>query len=99
MGKPLVALLAVVSMSFSNDGLQTMSNLTIRPSPPVQGQSATITGTAGDVIDLDWDPAAEPSSITLGADGKATFVVPANATSLIATAPDGSTEAWVVRRP
>lgn len=73
------------------------TTLSIRPDPPVQGQSATFSGNAGDVIDLDWDPAAEPSSVTLGADGKATITVPRSAMSLIFTSEEtGETQAVTV---
>lgn len=71
--------------------------LSIQPDPPVHDQKATLTGNPGDVIDLDWDPPAEPSSVTIGSNGKVTFSVPQNATSLIATDPDGDTQAWTVQ--
>src|SRR5688572_6612445 len=67
----------------------SMTGLSISPNPPVQGTKATITGNPGDVIDLDWDPQAEPGTVTLDKNGKGSIIVPGNATSLIATAPDG----------
>jgi hypothetical protein len=99
MRKCLLGVFALASMAFTNGERNSMGSLSIRPNPPVQGQSATLSGTAGETIDLDWDPPAEPSSVTLGADGKATFTVPTSATSLIATDPSGATHAWTVSKP
>lgn len=99
MGKLLLSLAALLLMSFgpapsaANEGTDRMPLLSIKPSPLKQGQTGTVTGNPGDVIDLDWDPPAEPSSVTIGDDGKATFKTPKSATSVIATDPDGNTVA------
>jgi hypothetical protein len=97
MGKLLLSLVALLSMSFgpaptpAHEGSDRMPKpLTISPNPPTQGQSATIKGNPGDVIDLDWDPLAEPGTVTLGSDGKAVVTVPRSAMSLIMTDPDGN---------
>lgn len=60
----------------------------IDPSPAHQGQKITITYTGGALpvtLNLDWDPAGTPTSVTITSDAGAEVMVPANATSLIVT--------------
>lgn len=100
--RKLPLLLAVlVSMSFTNQGPMgqdddTTPRITLTPKPPTQGGKVTITysGTPGTVLVLDWDPAAEPTSATVGKDGNVSVTVPANATSLIVSDPNGGAN-WV----
>jgi hypothetical protein len=100
VGKILTAVLVASSMlGGSTMGDDISTRFSISPDPLVMGQKATITGEPGDVIDLDWDPAAEPGSVTIEDDGSVTFTVPMNVSSLIATDPDGNTLATTVRRP
>lgn len=70
-----------------------MSNPTIslKPSPPTAGGKLTITytGKPGTKLELDWDPASEPSSVTVDANGNAEVTVPEDATSLIVSDPTG----------
>jgi len=74
--------------------------ITIDPSPLTAGKTATITysGPVGTKLTLDWDPAAEPSSLVVGDKGEVTLTVPTNATSLIVSDPHGNTDAATVNR-
>lgn len=67
-----------------------MPTITIQPNPLVQGDQAKLTFSPGKVVELDWDPAGTPTSVTCNSLGEATFTVPANATSLVASDPSGS---------
>ena len=62
--------------------------LTITPQPLRAGGQFTIeySGPPGTVIELDWgvEPAPEPSSVTIGKDGKATGTVPQGVDGLLA---------------
>lgn len=66
--------------------------ITIDPSPLTQGGKATITydGPVGTVLTLDWDPPAEPSTVTIDNKGKARFTVP-SAIDVIVSDPWGNT--------
>jgi hypothetical protein len=57
--------------------------ITISPDPPTQGQSMeiTYTGTPGTTLNIEWTPDAQPTSVTIGPDGKAKITVPSNATA------------------
>lgn len=95
MGKLLLAVAAVASLVFPTGGTNehmTNPTITISPIPPVAGQKMeiTYTGTPGTKLSLDWDPASEPSSVTVDANGKAGVVVPAGATSVIVDDPTGA---------
>lgn len=95
MGKLLLAgLVALFSLSSPDGAHQPMTSptITISPIPPVAGQKMeiTYTGTPGTKLSLDWDPASEPSSVTVDANGKASVVVPAGATSVIVDDPTGA---------
>ena len=63
--------------------------ITISPIPPRQGEKMTITytGKLPVTLELDWDPAGTPSSVTIPVGGSATVTVPGNATSLIVADP------------
>lgn len=72
--------------------------ITISPSPATQGKDITITysGPPGAVLALDWDPAAEPSSATVGKNGEVVVTCPTNATSLIVSDVRGNTASAIV---
>jgi hypothetical protein len=98
MGKLLLAVAAVASMSFTHGGTSMgggdndpVPTITISPKPPSQGGRVTIyyTGKPGTVLDLDWDPAGTPTSCTIDSTGKAHVIVPSNASSLIVHDPTG----------
>lgn len=73
-----------------------MSNPSIKvdPANPRQGEEVTITysGKPGTILDLDWDPAAEPREVEIGPDGTAKVKVPRDATSLIVSDPIGGAD-------
>lgn len=68
-----------------------MPTITLSPLPPKAGDTVTITytGRPGTVLNLDWHPAGEPPTVTVGADGTVTVKVPTSATSLIVSDPVG----------
>jgi hypothetical protein len=94
MGKLLLAALAALLVP-NDAGRMTNPTITISPIPPVAGQKMeiTYTGTPGTKLSLDWDPASEPSSVTVDANGKASVVVPVGATSVIVDDPTGAAKA------
>lgn len=71
------------------------AEIIITPTPPVAGQTARIkyTGKLPATIDLDWSPAGTPKSVTIPANpGYVDIDVPKEATSLIASDPDGDAD-------
>ncbi len=77
----------------------TEYRIRVKPSPMKAGETATVEydGPVGTVIQLDWEPDAEPTSVTIGADGKATFTAPTGAArTLVLTDPHGNTGAATV---
>lgn len=87
-------------------GLDTsgMANPTIKVSPtnPRQGEEITITysGKPGTILELDWDPPADPREVEVGPDGTAKVKVPHDATSLIVSDPvGGADDAAVIIAP
>lgn len=88
MGLLLLALL-------SSDGMGSAS-ITIKPSPPTQGQSVTFKCDGippGTTLKLDWNPPGTPTEVIVGEDGSATVTVPDNAEDLIVTEPESEAEA------
>lgn len=49
----------------------------------------TYTGQRGTVLVVEWDPPAQPSSVTIPAGGSVTVKVPPNATSVWVSDPTG----------
>jgi len=71
-------------------------SIDIDPIPPTVGQKVTIITSGlveGHELKLDWDPLCEPATITVDAEGKASFVVPDGARSLIVIDPESETAA------
>lgn len=64
--------------------------ITIDPNPATAGKKITITytGDPGTVLVLEWDPEAEPTSVTIGEEGTACVTAPENATSLLVSDPN-----------
>lgn len=100
MGKLLFALIAVASLSFTQGG-PTMGNeddnappvITLSPIPPHQKGTMDIKFLPNSVVLLDWHPGGGgTTSVTTDANGKASVTVPANATSVIASDPNGQAQ-------
>lgn len=98
MGKLLIGVLCgVACVSLPTEGKdmgrkKMQPSIGCNPSTPTQGKKATITytGTLPVTLDLDWDPAGEPSTVTITKAGGTEITVPANATSLVISDPNGS---------
>lgn len=73
--------------------------LEIHPNPLTQGQTGQLRGEPGAKVKVDWDPDAEPSELTIGEDGKVSFTVPSNATSVAVEDEFGNTDAGTVSTP
>ena len=66
--------------------------ITLDPDPPIAGKDLTIgyTGTLPVTLQLTWDPAGTPTSVTLTTDSPTvTIKVPANAVALQVVDPTG----------
>lgn len=72
--------------------------ITFDPSPPQQGGAVTIAydGPVGTVLTLDWDPQAEPRSVTIGKGGTVKVTVPVTAHDVVASDPWGNTGSTTV---
>lgn len=96
MGKLLLAM--AVLGSFSLGGPQTVTTqetipeIIISPVPPKQGRPMTVkyTGPKPITLDIDWDPAGKPSTVTITNDKGTDVTVPGNANSVIITDPTGA---------
>jgi hypothetical protein len=110
MGKLLVALATLLLPAMVTQDpepqpeSETQPEIFLSPLPPTQGQQLTIeyTGIPGTVLDLDWDPAASPSTVTIGRSGKAVVRVPTGVTSLLVSdpTPNGAiSQSTVIMRP
>ena len=78
------------------------ASITFDPADPTRGKECTIETDGlpeGAVINLSWDPPGEPTKVTIGADGKATFTVPDDAETCIATHEESGAEAAAVIQP
>lgn len=78
------------------------ASITFNPLDPIRGKECTIETDGlpeGAVINLSWDPPGQPTSVTIGADGKATFTVPDNAETCIATNEESGAEGAAVVLP
>jgi ABC-type Fe3+-hydroxamate transport system substrate-binding protein len=69
--------------------------ITLDPMPPTQGQKMKVkySGTLPVTLELDWDPAGTPTSVTITAAAGESVIVPSNATSVIVTDPSGGANA------
>lgn len=109
MGKLLVAIATLMLPAMVTQDpepqpeSETQPEIFLSPLPPTQGQQLTIeyTGIPGTVLDLDWDPAASPSTVTIDRNGKAVVTVPANATSVVVSdpTPNGASNESTIIRP
>lgn len=92
MGKLLLGLVLVGSLA---SGGTNMTGMTITPQPPSVGDTITIKhpGPFPITVELDWDPPATPTQLTITSDAGATCVVPAGASSLIVVDPTGACKA------
>lgn len=62
--------------------------ITIDPNPMHAGKPVKITGPAGAVVTLDWDPAgAGPERVTLNEKGEYRFTCPGGYGDVVATSP------------
>ena len=78
------------------------SSINWNPTDPKRGEEATIETAGlpeGTVIHLEWNPPGQPTTVKVGADGKATVTVPDNAETVIATEPESGAEAGAVIMP
>ena len=79
------------------------SSITFNPVDLKRGEQATVETSGmpeGTVIYLEWTPAGgQPTSVTVGADGKATFTVPDAAETVVATEPKSGADAAAVVFP
>lgn len=84
-----LAVLAVLLPEGLRPEAMPQPTITISPMPPHQGETITITHTGPYPVTLllDWDPAAEPSKITITGSGGTQVGVPDGASSLVVTDP------------
>lgn len=59
--------------------------ITITPDPPVAGQALTVSysGQKPTTLDIDFDPAGTPATVSIDASGNGTVIVPAGTSSLV----------------
>lgn len=81
---------AVLVLGLDTSGMANPT-ISLKPTPPTAGGKLTITytGAPGTKLDLDWDPASEPTSVVVDENGNAEVTVPEDATSLIVSDPTG----------
>lgn len=78
------------------------SSISFNPEDPKRGEEVTIETAGlpeGTVIHLEWTPPGQPTTVTVGSDGKAVVTVPDNAMTVIATEPKSGAEASAVVQP
>jgi hypothetical protein len=80
----VLAALALLSVAISNPGERL--NITMSPKPPSVGEEITITAGANMKLRIELDPNGV-YTVQTGADGKATFEIPAGAASIIISDP------------
>lgn len=79
----------LVGMSTQDPDESPQPVITISPIPPRQGGTMEIgySGKLPVTLEIDWDPAGTPTSVTIPVGGTAKVTVPANATSVIVVDP------------
>lgn len=99
----VVALMPGMSNQDPTPPAPPQPTITIDSPTPHAGDTVkvTYTGKLPVTLNLDWDPAGTPTTLTIPVGGTATLVVPAGTSSLIVTdpTPNGANAAVMVVQP